>query len=270
MRCYIIGDPVKHSFSPFLHNAVYKKLGIDKGYHYDTEHVESRDLSDAVQRMRSPEVRGVSVTVPHKIAVMRYLDTIDPLAERIGAVNTIVNEDGNLHGYNTDAEGIIKPILQRTQTENLNGKTALVVGAGGAARAAVLALAEAKATVTVTNRTHAKAQELADEVNGKTTKMSAIDASEYDIVFNATSVGMGEQNNHDTPLPHAHFKKDQIVFDAVYVPHETQFLKYAQNSGANVIYGIEMLATQATGQIKRFTGHDVQLQTVLDILKEKL
>jgi shikimate dehydrogenase len=271
-RCYIIGDPVTHSFSPYLHNRIYRDLGIDDAFCYQAEHVTPDELSNAAGRMRIPNVRGVSVTVPHKVTIMKYLDKIDPLAEKVGAVNTVVNENGVLHGYNTDAEGVVLPLLEHLGKSGLNEKQVLVIGAGGAARAAVFGLRQADAEIAITNRTIEKAQTLAEASSSKVLTvdkaMSHIDT--FDIIFNATSVGMGKPGNTDTPLPNVKFSKDQIVFDAVYSPHETQLLRDAKHDGAAAIYGIEMLGTQAIGQIKRYTGHSVDLQTVMKILKDKL
>lgn len=275
MRCYIIGDPVSHSFSPYLHNKVYQQLGIGNEFEYSAVRVQPSELEKAVADMRAADVRGVSVTIPHKMSVMQYLDVVDPLAEQIGAVNTIVNENGVLHGYNTDAEGVIGPILQRTRTTTLSGKKVLLIGAGGAARAAAFAFQKAGIEVLViANRTTEKAREITDalaaEIEKHVVTLQNAQVDDFDIIFNATSVGMGAKDNQDTPLPDVQFNSSQIVFDAVYVPHETQLLKDAKRDGATVIHGIEMLGTQAIGQIQHFTGRSVSIETVTDILKEKI
>lgn len=271
-HCYIIGDPVSHSFSPYLHNTVYRLLGVHDTFIYEAMQVKNDELTEVMQKIRSPQTRGVSVTVPHKVAVLPYLDVVDPLAQHIGAVNTIVNDSGILHGYNTDAEGVLVPLLSRTKTDNLKDLKVLILGAGGAARAAVCATAQAGATVTVANRTYKKAQELADTAHGTASSLEDIQErlTSFDIIVNTTSVGMGKIGNTDTPLPHASFNKNQIVFDAVYAPHETQLIKDAKKSNAQVIYGLEMLGTQAVGQIKRFTGKDINVERVMKILKARI
>lgn len=266
-RCYIIGDPVAHSFSPRLHNMVYEQLGVAHQFTYEAIEVSPKELEQAVQDMKKSDVAGVSVTVPHKIAIMKYLDDIDRLSERIGAVNTVVNRKGKLHGFNTDAIGVITPLLQRTQTTNLDGKKVLIIGAGGAARAAAFVCKDNGARVTISNRTAAKARELAELIDAEVTN-DLVSVSDYDIIFNATSVGMGAPNNTDTPLPNVIFSKNQIIFDAIYTPHDTQLLKDAKAQRATTIYGVEMLAAQAIGQIKHFTGYDVGLDIVTRILEE--
>ncbi|MCX7912685.1 MAG: shikimate dehydrogenase, partial [Dehalococcoidales bacterium] len=155
--CALIGEPVEHSASPEMHNAAFRKLGLD--YVYVAFRVKREDLPRAVAGLRALNVKGFNVTIPHKVEVVSLLDKVDPLAEKIGAVNTVVNEDGRLTGYNTDAEGFLKALTAREVT--LEGKTVVILGAGGAARAIGYILAERGTRLIILNRHPEKARELA-------------------------------------------------------------------------------------------------------------
>lgn len=264
IKCQVIGDPVRHSLSPYLHNAVYKQLGIDDKYVFDAVRVSPSELANYLARSRGGIVRGISVTVPHKVGVLQHLDEIDPLAQRIGAVNTIVNENNALIGYNTDTVGIITPLKQRLGS--LRGKTALVLGAGGAARAAAFSLPDEGVTVHIANRTAERAESLAAEADAHSHSLDELDQLDFDILFNATSVGMQDDA---TLVPKQVLKSDHLVFEAVYKTTETTLLKDAKAAGATTISGLEMLAHQAVGQIKLYTGYDIGADFVLEILKAK-
>lgn len=247
----VIGEPVTHSLSPLLHNAGYQAAGIDDDFIYVGGNVKPDRIADFVAGTRAMGIRGVSCTVPHKEVIMPYLDTIDPVAEKIGAVNTIVQKNGKLHGYNTDWLGTIAPLNALTTLED---KRVVVIGAGGAARAMIYGLIREGALVTVCNRTIEKAEVLAHEFGCHAAPLSAIDAIKgADIICNATTVGMREDKS---PIDSQLLTPLQIVFDAVYAPYETRLLKDAQIAGAQIIHGTEMLLHQAIAQFKLFTGHE--------------
>ena len=194
--CGLIGDPVEHTMSPAMHNAAFKKLGLD--YVYIVFRVKGTELDEAIAGMRALNMRGMNVTIPHKVAVMKLLDKLDPMAEKIGAVNTIVNDDGKLTGYNTDATGFLQPLLEKGIEPN--GKSIVLVGAGGASRGISFVLAEGGANLVILNRNLEKAEHLARQVlknTGKTVTVAELSAANLkkaidktDILVNATSVGI--------------------------------------------------------------------------------
>ncbi len=263
--CIIIGDPVAHSLSPRMHNAAYKALGIDDQYVFIAAQVKSQDLADAATGMRAMGIHGITCTMPHKIDIMQYLDSIDTAAQKIGAVNTVVNENGILRGYNTDWLGIVTPLERITK---LQGKKAAVIGAGGASRAALYGLQQNKIFVCVFNRSLDKAQELAQEFAVSAKSLEEIsDIKHYDIIINTTSLGM-HPHEHETPVPESYITSDHIVFDVIYSPYETRLLKEAKKAGARVIHGVEMLLHQGTAQFELYTGKkapEKEMKRVLNI-----
>lgn len=260
--CMVIGDPVEHSLSPKIHNAGYEALNIDDQFVYVACHVNVNEIENFIKGIRAMKIRGISCTIPHKIAVMPYLDEIDKVAKKIGAVNTIVNQNNKLVGYNTDWLGILTPLEKMT---TLNGKTVAIIGAGGAARAAAYAVTSKGAKVTIYNRTFEKAKELAEEFGGIAFGIDDLEnIVNADIVINTTSVGL--KNKNKTILPKEFISKNQIIFDAVY-GDETQLLKDAKEKGAMTIAGIEMLLYQGVEQFKLYTGHDAPIDVMRKVLK---
>lgn len=249
--CLIIGDPVSHSLSPLMHNAAYEAIGMEEQFVYLAASVPVVKMKSVIDAVRTLGIRGLTCTVPHKMAVIPFLDEIDPIAKKIGAVNSVVNTNGVLKGFNTDWMGAITPLKNRI---DLAQKKVLVIGAGGAARAVVYGLVKEKALVTVTNRTVGKAQQLACEFgcnHKKTVDASFI--SLQDVIVNTTSVGMHPHPN-ESPIPIDGIHAGQILMDIVYVPYETEFLKQGKNRGAIIIHGTEMLLHQGTAQFELYTG----------------
>jgi len=265
--CLVIGDPVEHSLSPVMHNAAFKELGIDDQFVFVAARIKPENLADFVQAVRIMRIVGVSCTLPHKLEIKKYLDWIDPIAEDIGAVNTIVHENGVLKGYNTDWLGIVSPLEKLV---SLHKRKVAVIGAGGAARAAVYGLVNRGAVVKIYNRTVAKAENLAREFHcwagGLEELEEIVDA---EVIINTTSVGMS--GNKDESLVNPDFiKPHHICFDAVYTPYETKFLRDAKAVGATIIHGTEMLIHQGIAQFKYFTNQnapeEVMRQAVLQAL----
>lgn len=258
--CIIIGDPVEHSLSPAMHNAGYKALDIDDQFVFTAARVNPHDLENAIKGMRAMGIRGLTCTIPHKIEVMKYLDEIDKTAKQIGAVNTVVNENGNLKGYNTDWLGVVNPLKKYGR---LKGKKAAVIGAGGAAHAMVYGLIKECAHVIIYNRTVKKVLNLIESLKIKNgTSISFVSSgdlshiegvSDCDIILNATNLGMGQYENK-TPVPKKYIQKHHIVFDAVYVPYDTRLLREAKEKGAKIIHGTEMLLHQGLLQFELYTG----------------
>jgi len=261
----IIGDPVEHSFSPQMHNAAYEELGIDDAFVFIAAHVKKQDIKAAVEAARTLNIRGLTCTIPHKISVMRYLDKIDDIAKKIGAVNTVVNDAGVLIGYNTDWLGVVTPL---EQMGSLVGASVALIGAGGAARACAFGLAQKGARVTIYNRTKEKAEALAKEAGGAAKNLEEIaEVREADIIVNASSVGMAPAGDV-SPVPKEYLKKNHIVFDVVYSPRETKLLREAKDAGACVISGLEMLLYQGVAQFEYYTGRKAPVEAMRQALYE--
>ena len=262
----VIGDPIEHSLSPEMHNAGYKKLQIDTEYVYVACHVKVSDLSDFIKGVRAMNIRGVSCTIPHKMEIMKYLDKVDSVAKKIGAVNTIVNANGVLKGYNTDWIGIVTPLEKVISLQN---KTIVLLGAGGAARAVAYAITKKKAKLIIYNRTFEKAKQLAKEFGGEALEPNAFEKiKRADVIINTTAIGLHPQEN-ETPLPKELLTKNHIVFDIVYTPGgTTKFLKEARKKGAKIIVGTEMLLHQGTAQFTLFTGYDAPVDAMRKVLEK--
>ncbi len=259
MVCGLIGDPVEHTMSPAMHNAAFKKLGLD--FVYVAFRVQAAELGRAIEGIRALNMRGLNVTIPHKVAVMKLLDKLDPMAEKIGAVNTIVNDDGILTGYNTDATGFLQPLLEKRI--ELKNKYAAILGAGGASRGISFILAERVASLTILNRKVERAKELASRTSlafgskvtaGELTgeNLSRV-LEKTDILVNATSVGMSP-NSDETPVPANLLRPGMIVYDVVYNPVKTRLLQEAEASGAEIISGLDMLVWQGAMAFEKWTG----------------
>lgn len=274
----LIGDPVSHSLSPKLHNYVIKKLGLN--YRYLAFSVNSGDLSSATSGARALGVKGLNVTVPHKVSVVREVDELTEAGEATSAVNTLIfKENDLLIGDNTDWLGFIDAL--RVNDFDPAGKHCLVFGAGGAARAVVYGLARAGSKqIFVVNRTVANAEELVEELqaySGSTELgyMGLEDFSfgkemlDYELVVNATSVGL-EDNHRSLWREKPVLNPDQLVFDLIYNPFPTQFLKVASQAGAKVVGGMEMLILQGLRSLQLWTGAELDREEILAELKKYL
>ncbi|MDD5590729.1 MAG: shikimate dehydrogenase [Dehalococcoidales bacterium] len=270
--CGVIGDPIEHTMSPVMHNAAFGALGID--YVYLPFRVQKGDLGQALAGARALNLAGLNVTIPHKVAVISFLDELDPIAERIGAVNTIVNDNGNLRGYNTDATGFLQALLDKGIKPE--GKKVVVLGAGGASRGISFILAESGANLVILNRPAEIdwAENLAREISRAFKKETAAlelnnknlaEALEgTDILVNTTSVGMSPDTD-ETPVPMSLLKSTPVVFDIVYNPIQTRLLREAKSAGASTISGLDMLAWQGALAFEKWTG----LKAPLELMKKE-
>ena len=255
----LIGDPVEYSRSPMIFNDTFERLGLE--YVYVALRVKSRDVIDAIKGVRALNMRGLNVTVPHKVSVIPLLDELDPLAERIEAVNTIVNNDGVLKGYNTDAIGFIQPLLEKGIEPK--GENVVVLGAGGASRAVSYILAERGANLVVLNRTADKAKESADRISKVLNReVKAMELTEKNlasalegatILVNTTSVGMSP-NINDTPVPSRLLRPDLFVYDIISRPRMTRLQTEAINIGAEIFGGADMLIWNTIVCFELWTG----------------
>lgn len=265
--CMVIGDPIEHSLSPQMHNRGYEKLSIDNEYVFIACNVKVENISDFMKGIKAMGIRGVSCTIPHKMAVLEYLDEIDDTAKAIGAVNTIVSSNGVLKGYNTDWLGAVAPLEKVTTLKN---KKVALLGAGGAARAIVFGLMKKGAQVTIFNRSLGKAKLLAKEFGCKAASLDEISQiKDMDIIINATSVGLNAHND-ETPLDKAFITNKHIVFDIIYAPFETRLLLESKEQGAKIIHGLEMLFEQGIAQFKLYTNMDAPEEAMRSVLLESL
>jgi 3-dehydroquinate dehydratase / shikimate dehydrogenase len=261
----VAGDPVAHSLSPAIMNAAFRRENVNGVYLA----LHAKTIKDLMTCVREIPIHGLSVTMPYKQAILPYLDNADAHTHRIGACNTVVRaQDGKLYGFNTDTSGVVRPLERRLST--LEGARILVVGAGGAARAAVFGLKERGAEVYILNRSTATGQKLARQARARSVKRHDLKKLAFDVIINATPIGMG--NTRDTPLQ-AQEINARFVFDLVYDPAETLLLKLARERGAQIIPGIEMFVQQAARQFEIWTGkpapQDEMLQVVLLALHER-
>ena len=265
--CIIIGDPVEHSLSPVMHNAGYEALGIDDQFVFVAARVNVEDVAQVVKGVRVMGIRGLTCTMPHKLEVMKYLDEIDPVARKIGAVNTVVNDQGVMKGYNTDWLGTVEPLEKMAA---LAGKRVALIGAGGAARAMAYGIISKGAKLKIYNRTIDTAQELANEFQCEAAGLDALpEVTAADIIVNSTSLGMGDLVG-ETPVPKESISSRHIVFDAVYDPLETRLLREAREKGARVIHGTEMLLHQGFAQFTLYTGRKAPEEAMRKALRENL
>ncbi len=261
----VAGDPVVHSLSPAIMNAAFRRENVNAVYLT----LHAKTLKDLLTCVREIPLHGISVTMPYKEAILKHLDNTDSHTTKIGACNTVVRaQDGKLYGFNTDAAGVVRPLERRLPT--LEGAKILVLGAGGAARAAVFGLKERGCEVYILNRTAGPAKKLARQARARTVKRADLKKLSFDVIINATPVGMG--NTRETPLQE-HEINARYVFDMIYDPGETRLLKLARERGAQVIPGIEMFVQQAARQFEIWTGKpapgDEMLRTVLLALQER-
>jgi len=246
--CCIIGNPVEHSLSPQMHNAAFKKVGLN--YIFLAFKVEN--VKAALEDFRSINTKGIVVTIPHKLSVMKYVDEIDETARKIGAVNAIVNVTGKLRATNTDCIGAIRALEEKI---SLKDKRIALLGAGGGARAVAYGLKMKGAKVYVFNRSVDKAKKLVKEfgLEGNSSLENYEEISISDVIINATSVGM-EPKNDQSPIPSACINSSHTVFDIVYTPYETKLLEFAKGKKAKIVYGYKMVLYGGMKIFEYFTG----------------
>jgi shikimate dehydrogenase len=273
--CGVIGNPIEHTLSPTMHNAAFNHLKLD--FAFLAFRVKAAALEDAMRGMRGLGIRGLNVTMPHKTAVIKYLDEVDPTVKFLGSANTILNDDGRLLGFNTDGVGALKAL--RENGVELDGKKLLLLGAGGAAKAIAFSLAKEVGELVILNRASEKAKELAEalsqvygkKVVGEALSSSAIQKSmkNADILINATSVGMHPHVSQSLVAPQW-LKPDLTVMEIVYNPVETKLAKHAKAAGAHVISGVEMLLYQGAASFELWTGRSAPIEVMRKAALNKL
>jgi shikimate dehydrogenase len=269
----VFGDPIGHSKSPLMMNRAFQECGLNAAY--AAFHIEQGTLKEAIQGIRALRFRGLNVTIPYKVEVMSYLDELDESATVIGAVNTIVNENGKLIGYNTDGIGYVRSLNEETGL-SLQGKRVLLIGAGGAGRGIGYALAKAGASmIWVSNRTLSKADELVEYISSLTVAKSIAPEAiagiidEVDLVVNNTSLGM-HPNINEIPLDPNLLHAKLVVSDIIYTPMETRLLKEARARGALTHGGLGMFIYQGAYAFEYWTGRDAPIQAMREIVLQSL
>lgn len=269
----VFGDPIRHSRSPIMLNRAFQEAGINAVY--AAFHVRPDELGDAVRGIRALGYRGINVTIPHKVEVMKYLDEIDEGARIVGAVNTIVNESGKLIGYNTDGIGYVRSLKEETGIE-LKGKSVLLLGAGGAARGVAYALAkEGAGRIYIANRTKERALELADTISSYTEAIGlGMDelghvVDEVEFVLNTTSAGM-HPHVDELPLPLELLRSHHLVSDLIYNPRITRFLREAEARGARIHGGLGMFIYQGAFAFEYWTGTPAPVAVMRQVVEQSL
>ena len=251
----VIGDPIDHSLSPNIHSAAFRELGLDSSY--IAYRIPEGELEGGIEGLKKIKIDGFNITIPHKIEMMKYLDKIDETCNLIGAVNTVSNKDGILKGYNTDMDGFLEPFKKKKL--NIDGTNVLLIGAGGAARAIAAGFAKEKAKgITIANRTLERATSLSKFAKTIGLNANAIEIkdikdtiSDYDVIVNATSVGL---KNESSVIELKGINEKTIVYDVVYMPMNTDFIKKAKAEKAIIVYGYEMLLGQAVRAFEIWHG----------------
>ncbi|RZT22273.1 shikimate dehydrogenase [Fictibacillus sp. BK138] len=256
VKALVIGDPIEHSLSPVMHNEAFQQSGIQGSY--EKKRVTLSDLPSFLQYLKESDYAGFNVTIPHKVAVIPFLDEIDPEAEKIGAVNTVVNKNGKLIGYNTDGTGFLLGLKEKI-SRPISQMNILIIGAGGAARSIAYALLkENPEKLSIANRSAERLDLLVKDLNNPcieslSLKKAESEVSRFDVLINTTNAGM--YPNIDTePIQLAQLKNNAVVSDIVYNPLQTKWLQTAENKGAIIDNGVSMLVMQGAMAFEKWTG----------------
>ena len=272
----LIGHPIKHSYSPFIQNYALELMNLD--YVYLPFDVPAENLKNAVKAVLSLGLKGVNVTLPHKEKIIKFLDELSEEASIIGAVNTIVNDHGKLIGYNTDAYGILETLMP--YKDKISGTKVTVIGAGGSARAVVYTLLRhfKPEEINIINRTHQRADTLVNDLSLKmrydtfhTYELFPPDnvetLSNSRLIINATTMGMYPDIEDTITDIEASFNEEQIVFDLIYNPTKSKFLRMAEMQGAKVVGGLKMLISQAAKSFELWTGVEMPVEKISESLQ---
>lgn len=258
----VVGFPLGHTLSPIMHNTAFEVAGVNGIYLA----FETGDIEGCVKGMRSLGIKGMSVTLPFKSEVLPYLDDVDEMARKIGAVNTIVNNNGRLIGYNTDALGALRALQD---VVDLTGMGCLLLGAGGAARAIGFMLKEEGVNLTIANRSPDRGIELARSLQSPFVLLKDVRKIHEDILIQTTPVGMYPHTDQ-CPIPEHLLRDNIVVMDAIYNPIETRMLKLANEHGCKTISGMSMFVHQGAEQFRLWTGLEPPLKEMISAVREAL
>ena len=270
----LLGNPLGHSFSPAMHNKAFETLGLN--YFYLPIEVTADDLPTVAAGIAKMNFAGYNITIPHKIRIMDCLDAIDPLAQAIGAVNTVVLEKGHATGYNTDGEGFVRS-LEAESGMTVDGKRYFILGSGGAARAIAMTLAfKGAQKIFLCNRTEQKAHDLAVEINTKVSPCSEVvprdpvrmapAVQKADVLINTTSIGMHPEEDR-IPIESDLIPAGVIVSDIVYNPARTKLLQVAEAKGCKTVPGLGMLVYQGTEGFRKWTEAEPPVEVMFEVVR---
>ena len=270
----LLGNPLGHSFSPAMHNKAFETLGLN--FFYLPIEVTAENLSTVAAGIAKMNFAGYNVTIPHKIRIMDCLDAIDPLAQAIGAVNTVVLENGRATGYNTDGEGFVRS-LEAESGLKVDGKCHFILGCGGAARAVAMTLAfQGASKIYLCNRTEQKAHDLAAEINARVNPCCEVvprdparmapAVQQADVLINTTSVGMHPEEDR-IPIDGDLIPSGAVVSDIVYNPARTKLLRTAEAKGCQTVPGLGMLVYQGAEAFRKWTGAEPPVEAMFDVVR---
>lgn len=264
-RLAVLGYPVSHSRSPAMQNAALKALGLDHEWSYGAIEVPPEGFEEQVRKLAAGDYAGVNVTVPHKAAALAVADVAYEEARWIGAANTLSFEAGEIHAANTDVEGFYQALPEQLHWDGLEGRKALVLGAGGAARAVVWKLGGGGAEVDVWNRTASRAEAMCRDIESDASPVAAPVQGKYDLIVNTTAVGLrGEDPFEHLPLDRERFDPRQVIVDMAYSDVPSALLTAAEEMGATTVDGLEILVQQGARSLKIWTGREPDL----DVMRE--
>lgn len=262
----VIGDPIAHSLSPFMHDLWFEEHGIDATY--IPIHVQPFELENAFHSMKALGVSGFNITLPHKQSIIPFLDKLDETAVIMNAVNTVTYNSRQYIGWNTDGDGFVRSLSAQPITQN---EKVLVIGAGGAARGIAFALKRADFTdVTITNRTHRRAVELANDCGSSALTLKEAEAAlgDFSIIIQTTSVGLAK--DEALPISLERVSTGSLVADIIYNPLETPFLKAAKEKNCTILNGVGMFVYQGAIAFEKWTGIQPDTEKMIQIITEKL
>ena len=258
----VIGDPVSHSLSPLMHNTAFKHIDYNGVYLA----FNVKDIASAIRGIKSLGIKGVSVTIPHKQTVMEHLDDIDEKALNIGAVNTIINKEETLVGYNSDCLGAINALKEKT---SIQGKKVVIIGAGGAARAIGFGILAEGGDLIILNKFKDEGELLANDLRVNYYPITDFEKLDCQILINATPLGM-TPNVETTPVKSESLHKDMIVMDIVYNPLKTRLLKEAESKGCTTVDGVSMFIYQGAFQFELWTGQQAPVDLMRTVVLNNL
>lgn len=262
--CAVIGHSISHSKSPVIHNAAYQATKQN----YVFLAFDFTQVNEAIKIMKQLDIKEYAVTMPHKIEVMDYLDKIDPLAKKIQSVNTVINKDGKLYGYNTDITGVERTFVKNRVS--LKNKNVVMIGAGGVARTVGVVVKKMGGKLTIFDRTGSKSTSLAKTLKCNADKVENLDKyKDYHVLINATPAGM-HPNTRSMPVPASFVKKNIVIFDLIYNPFKTKLMKEGEKKGCKCINGVDMFVGQAARQFELLTGKKAPMKVMEKAFLESL
>ncbi len=258
----VFGDPVSHSLSPVMQNAAFSHIGYNGVYLA----FRVKEIGAAIAGVKAMNIKGISITIPYKISVIDFLDEMDDMSMKIGAVNTVINRNGSLAGYNSDYLGAVAALAEKT---TIRDKEVAIIGAGGAARAIGFGILSEGGRLTILNRSAEKGEHLANALNAEFSLLKDFKEAKYQILINTTPLGM-TPDIETTPVPEACLEKGMTVMDIVYNPLKTRLLNEAEKAGCTIIDGVSMFVYQGAFQFELWTGEKAPIEIMKNAVLDRL